>query len=118
MVDDIRDLTLEDVKCYLRVDYEDEDVFIATMLEAARSMILSYLNVEDFDYYLHYYDIDGNIIGDRVMPREFSLACLMLCGHWYERRELVTGKYEQGKQIPFGFEMILHPHRNYFQEVM
>lgn len=117
MIEDVRLLTLEDVKGYLRVEHNKEDILIETMLEAAKSTVLNYLGVEDFDYYTHYYDEYGNIIKDRTIPKEFVIACLMLCGHWYERRELMTGKYEQGKQIPFGFEMLLSPHRHFMKGV-
>ncbi len=117
MVNDIRDLTIEEVKKYLRVENNLEDTTITIMLEASKSMILSFLNVDSFEYYLHYYDSNGNIIGDREIPKEFTMASLMLCSHWYERRELVTGRYEQGKQLPFGFETILAPHRNYLKGV-
>lgn len=114
---DIRDLTIADVKSYLRVEHDLEDMTIKIILESAKSMILSYLNAPNFEYYENYYDAFNNVIGERDLPSEFTMAALLLCSHWYDRRELVTPKYEQGKVLPFGFDHILAPYRNWMTEV-
>lgn len=114
---DVRNLTIQEVKDYLRIEHNLEDITLTILLESAKSMVLSYLNTPNFEYYENYYDGDGNIIGDRDVPSEFTMAVLLLCAHWYERRELITPKYEQGKPLPFGFDHILAPYRNWLQGV-
>lgn len=114
---DVRNLTIEEVKEFLRIEHNLEDVTLTVILESAKSMVLSYLNAPNFEYYENYYDANGEVIGERDVPTEFTMAVLLLCSHWYERRELVTPKYEQGKVLAFGVDHILQPYRNWLAGV-
>lgn len=114
---DIRELNIVHLKIFLRID-EDlddiaEDMFLEMILASAKSFILSYLNVPDFEYLEQKHNSAGEVVGVKEIPKELSMACLMLCLHWYENRSMVTQRYETGKEIPFTFSALLSPHRRY-----
>lgn len=114
---DIRDIDLPTVKEWLRLEEDDntEDTTLMVLLESAKSYIKTYLNVEDLEEYCNVYDNEGTPILTRPMPKEFSIACLSLVAFWWERRDVVTGRYEQGKELPYVFKNLLDPHRMYMR---
>lgn len=94
----ITEIDLDLVKEYLRIDHNDDDEMLITMLTAAKSFIQSYLNkkFEDFD----------------ELPNEFTIACLAIISHWYEKREIQSSK-DSGKELSYIFSGLLDLHRNW-----
>ena len=92
----VTDLTIEHVKEYLRIDGNDEDQALTTMLAASKSYLQSYLKQKftEFD----------------ELPDEFTIACLALVAHWYERREIQSAK-DVGNEAPYIFSALLDLHR-------
>ena len=94
----ITEIDLNAVKEYLRIDHEDDDVMLNTFLFAAKSFIQSHLKrkFEDFE----------------ELPGEFTVACLAIVAHWYEKRQIV-GTKDDGKELAFIFSGLLDLHRNW-----
>lgn len=65
-------LAVEEAKTWLRVDGEDEDSLIETLIGAAETYLHNAVEVE-FD--------DTNQLA--------KLYCLVLCADWYENRDLI-----------------------------
>lgn len=97
----ITEINLEMVKDYLRIDHEDDDIMLTTMLFAAKSFIQSYLNQKFSDF--------------KELPDEFTIACLALVSHWYEKRE-IQGNKDDGKEMKYIFSGLLDLHRNWNSE--
>jgi uncharacterized phage protein (predicted DNA packaging) len=95
----VNDLDLASVKEYLRIDHDEDDNLLSTMLVAAKSFIQSYLNKKFSDF-----ELEGNI------PAEFTIACLTLVAHWYDKRELQAEKITV-VELPFVFKGLLDLHR-------
>lgn len=95
----ITDLELDTVKDYLRIDHTDDDVLISTMLASAKSFIQSYLN-RKFDDFIE-------------LPDEFTIACLAIISHWYERREIHADKDTKASEMKYIFSGLLDMHRNW-----
>lgn len=93
----VTELTMETVKEYLRVDHEDDDILLETMLGAAQSFIQSYLNRKFTDF--------------EELPGEFTIACMALVAHWYERREIQPEKAT--KELNYVFGGLLDMHRDW-----
>ncbi|ARK29047.1 head-tail connector protein [Halalkalibacter krulwichiae] len=94
----ITELDLDLVKQYLRIDHNEDDVLLTTMLYSAKSFIQSYLNkrFEEFE----------------TIPDEFTIACLAILAHWYERREIQGDKDTRG-ELKYVFSGLLDLHRNW-----
>jgi uncharacterized phage protein (predicted DNA packaging) len=75
---------LEEVKFYLRVDGDEEDASIQSLIDASKEYLRNTDVVER----------DSNL---------YRLAIKMLVSHWYENREIV-GK---DREIPYGFKAIV-----------
>lgn len=86
-------VTVEDLKGYLRAEYgyeeelKYEDVLLKTLLGAAVKMIIGGTR-KDVDQY-----------DDR-----FKLASMMLAGHWYENRTIIT---PHRAELPFGVSELM-----------
>ncbi|PEN61619.1 head-tail connector protein [Bacillus wiedmannii] len=94
----ITELDLQMVKDYLRIDHEDDDVLLSTMLSAAKSFIQSYLKKKFTEF-------------DEI-PEEFTIACLALTSHWYEKREIQSEKASKD-ELSYVFSGLLDLHRNW-----
>jgi uncharacterized phage protein (predicted DNA packaging) len=97
----ITDLDLDSVKEYLRIDHTDDDNLLTTMLVAAKSFIQSYLNQKFTDF--------------EEIPDEFTIACLALVSHWYEKREIQSEKASKN-ELAYVFSGLLDLHRNWNHE--
>jgi uncharacterized phage protein (predicted DNA packaging) len=98
----ITDLDLVLVKQYLKIDYLDDDILLETMLTSAKSFIQNYLKKKFTDY----------AIDNEEIPDEFTIACLAIISHWYEKRE-VQGDKATGKELAYVFSGLLDMHRNW-----
>lgn len=88
-------LTLEATKLHLRVDHNDEDALIQSLMDAAIAACADYLNMPAADLVV-------------AVPAPVKSAALLLVGSLYEQRE------SQGER-PYNknpaFEMLLAPYR-------
>jgi len=98
----ITEIDLEFVKNYLKIDYNDDDAFLETLIISAKSFIQSYLNKNFSDM----------ILNNEEIPSEFTIACLALVSHWYEKRE-ITNSSQTLDELPYIFSGILDMHRNW-----
>lgn len=94
----ITEIDLNTVKEYLRIDHEDDDVMLNTFLFAAKSFIQSYLKKKFSEF--------------EEIPDEFTVACLAIVSHWYERRQIV-GTKDDGKELAYLFSGLLDMHRTW-----
>lgn len=101
----ITDLTLQHVKDYLKIDYEDDDVLLQTMIVSAKSFIQNYLNKK----------FSEMIADGEEIPDEFTIACLAIIAHWYENRR-VMGDKDTGKELSYIFSSLLDLHRSWNNE--
>lgn len=97
----ITDLDINFVKEYLRIDHTDDDLLLTTMLYAAKSFIQNYLNQKFADF-------------DEV-PDEFTIACLALVSHWYEKREIQSERATK-EELRYVFSGLLDMHRKSMAE--
>lgn len=81
----------------MRIDHDDDDSLLETMLSAAQSFIQSYLKQKFTDF--------------EEIPSEFTIACLALVSHWYERREIQPEKVT--KELNYVFSGLLDIHRKW-----
>ena len=88
-------LTLAETKLHLRVDHDDEDALIQSLIDAATAACADYLNMEAADLVV-------------AVPAPIKSAALLLVGTLYEQRE------SQGDR-PYNknpaFEALLNPYR-------
>ncbi len=82
---DLSEKVNEEIKNYLRVDEDYDDILIQTLIKSAESYISNAGVCVSYEVEL------------------YSLAIKMLVLHWYENRE-VSGASEQ---IPFGLDNII-----------
>jgi len=91
----ITELDLITIKNYLRIDGPEDDILIELMLTSAKSFIENYLNQKFVEMV--------------EVPSEFTIACLALISHWYEKRAVSNDK--ASKEILYSFSGILDMHR-------
>lgn len=97
-----QDLTMEDLKDYMRVDFDDadNDRFINTILIAAKSFVQTYLGWTFAEW------TDGEV------PAEITIATLAISEHWYKNRGVLSEDTSK-EELPFVFSGILDMHRNW-----
>lgn len=88
-------LTLTETKLHLRVDHDEEDALIQSLMDTATAACADYLNMEAADLVV-------------AVPAPIKSAALLLIGSLYEQRE------SQGDR-PYNknpaFEALLNPYR-------
>jgi|SRR5690554_3397441 len=90
-------MTLEDAKIYLRVDADDDDDLIQTLITAAESYINEQTGKTKM---ITGTDEDGEPIYEGINESElWKLAVKLLLAHWYENR---------GVEIPGNLTKINH----------
>lgn len=93
-------LDLIKVQCHIDEDQTADDELLMAYEMAAR------LHTEN---YLRYTLDDPATVGENIKQ-----ACLMLIAHWYRNRESVTtGRTSVGVVMPFGYQELLHPERDF-----
>lgn len=91
------EVTLDQVKEYLKVDFEEDDLLITGMIAAAQEFIYNY--TESTTYFAS------------GIPYSFTIALLTLVSHWYEQR-MVIGEYSAlVNELPWVFTGILNFYR-------
>ena len=87
-------LTVDEAKAHLRLQYEEEDAYLASLLLQAQAVAEDYCRVTF----------------DENAPQAVRLAVLLLVSHYYENRD------NPDKQVyitmRMAFENLLYPHRD------
>lgn len=73
----VSEMTLDDIKDYIRIDSEDDDLFLNTVFIGAKSFIRSYTGLTDEQ-------IDEK--------EELTLPIYVLCAEMYDNRQLTIDK--------------------------
>lgn len=91
-------LTLDEVKNYLRVDFEEDDSLIMLLIEASKNYIRTELQIELEERF-------------EVMPPELSLAMLLLISYWYDERTAMVNVKNRtlSTEVKYGVASILNP---------
>lgn len=93
-----------ELKEYLKIEHEDEDVLLQNILNYAISQCETFLNRPI---------LKENMTEETAweVPNQIDMAVLLLCSIWYENRSpMLTGDKQSSKQLPYGIEAILNPH--------
>ncbi len=101
----MRYITVEDVKRHLYIDFEADDKIIADYIDASQEIIEKYLNVKLCD-----------LMVDERLPYPIIQAIKIMVGNLYNNREGVSFNAVPYK-VPFSFEYLLQPYKNYKREV-
>ena len=87
-------LTVEEAKAHLRLQHEEEDAYLASLILQAQAVAEDYCRVSFED----------------TAPQAVRLAVLLMVSHYYENRD------NPDKQVyitmRMAFENLLYPHRN------
>lgn len=97
-MDELRFLTLDEVKGQCRVDFEDDDLLLALYGKAAEDAVVraTRRTPEELEE-----------LGGGSLPVELRLAMLLLTAHWYRLREAVSG-IEQSL-VPMAYDFLVKP---------
>ena len=90
-------LTLAEAKLHLRVDHDDEDVLIQSLIEAACDAVAHHLNKQPTDLF---FSIEPSL----------RAAALLLVGDLYENRMAQTDRPLSDNKT---FQRLLAPYRSY-----
>lgn len=96
-------ITVEDIKKYLYIDFDDDDAIIGDMIKAAEEIIAKRLNKDDLS---SFEDKTENI------PNPL-LACIkIMVANMYNSRESVSFNATP-QRIPYSLEYLLQPYKDY-----
>ena len=87
-------ITLDEAKAHLRVQYEDEDVYITSLINQVQSAAEDYCRVTF----------------DENAPQAVRLAVLLMVSHYYENRDNPDKHVYLTMRL--AFENLLYPHRD------
>ncbi len=87
-------LTLPEVKLHCRIDHDEEDTLLQSMIDAATASVGDYINAPE--------------PLDATAPAPVKAACLLLVGDLYSNREALVERPLSKSPI---FERLLQPHR-------
>lgn len=93
------ELDLEMVKNFLRVDHDEDDMFIQLMIRASKSFVETFLNQPLSNF-------------GETYPEEIDIARLQLMSQWYDVRTIMSPR-SNVKELAFVFTDLLEPHRNW-----
>ncbi|MGR3749586.1 head-tail connector protein [Paracoccus sp. (in: a-proteobacteria)] len=77
-------------KEHLRIDGNDEDAYLISLIDAATDYVTAITKVPN----------------DATAPKRYDHLCLLLIGHWYANREAVSEGNLQ--KIPYGVASLMH----------
>lgn len=99
---DIQYIDLHLAKKWMNIqdDFEDDDMLIYGLIDAAQAATEKYLDKPLAD-----------IAQDGVLPSAVKQACLFLIATWYAQRESISGGNMM--QVPHTFELLCDLYRNY-----
>lgn len=105
------EITLAEMKSYLRVDHNADDDLITLLIETAKEQAEAYLN-HDFTVT----DAEGIVIQETI-PSVVKLACMRMVNTWYDYRDEVTetsnlgGRSRNIGEVPWDTQIMLWPYR-------
>jgi hypothetical protein len=96
--------TVQDLKKQLNIesDYTDDDLILQQYLNVAEASVLSYLNL---------YTGSTTGVTGTYQPVEVKQGVLLLAAHLYTTRQIVA--YGQPYKIPYTFEFLLNPYKEF-----
>jgi hypothetical protein len=101
-------ITLPEAKAHLRVDYDDDDVYIFELIKMAEEVIA--VEIEEDLADLESVDEHGSGTGE--IPYQLRLAILLVVGHFYNVREPVSVGVTATK-IPMTVDYLIAPYKNW-----
>lgn len=101
-------ITLDDAKRHVRVDHDEDDGYIASLIDAARVFIARDLarNLYDAGAAIPADDAHGIHIGP-----DLQHAARLLIGNWYEHREAATDAAKA--EVPHAYWRLVQHYRLY-----
>lgn len=87
-------VTLDDVKIHLRIEIDDEDDYLESLIAVADAAVQ--------DYCLTTFDDD--------VPEPVKMACMLMIGYIYENRDAPDSTAY--KAMRMAFEALLYPYRD------
>jgi len=87
-------LTVDEAKAHLRLQHEEEDAYLASLILQAQAVAEDYCRVTF----------------DEEAPQAVRLAILLMVSHYYENRDNPDKQVYITMQM--AFENLLYPHRN------
>lgn len=97
-------IELEDIKQHLMIEHDMDDYLLLTYEEAAVDAVKTHCNVKSIE---ELYTEDGEL------SPTIRQAILVLIGHFYQNREVIT--YGAPTSIPFAFEYLISLNQTYYQ---
>lgn len=87
-------LTVEEAKAHLRIQHEDEDAYLASLIQKSQAAAEDYCRVPF----------------DEQAPQAVRLAVLLMVAHYYENRD--NPDKHVYLTMRMAFENLLYPHRD------
>lgn len=87
-------VTVPEVKAHLRIQYDEEDAYLASLVEQAQAAAEDFCRVEFAD----------------IAPPAVRLAVLLMVSHYYENRDNPDKHVYLAMRMTF--ENLLYPHRD------
>lgn len=88
-------LTVDEVKAHLRIEHDEEDEYLESLIRQAQQTAEDYIRES---------------LPDGTAPEAVKLACLLMIGYVYENRDVPdTASYNAMRRA---FNNLLYPHRN------
>lgn len=104
-------ISLEEVKAYLRIDHTADDALLTLLIDSAKEHAEAFLN-HDFTET----DTEG-VVTYLTIPSSVKLACLKMINSWYDYRDDQTSTSRLGDRtrtvgdVPWDVERMLFPHK-------
>lgn len=96
-------IELEDIKEHLMIEHNLDDYLLLTYEEAAVEAVTKHCNVSS---------IDELKLENGDLSPSIRQAILVLIGHWYANREVVS--YGNPSPIPYAFEYLISLNQTYY----
>ena len=93
------DLTTAKLQLNIEDSYYDDDIYICQLLNVSEIAISNYCN-EDWSTYT-------------TIPVTISQAAYLLTAHLYANRQVVSFATQAGAEIPYTFQFLLNPYKNF-----
>lgn len=95
-------ITIEAVKKYINIPFNDDDLLLGDLIEAAEQSIANHLSRKSL---AELEDENGNI------PADLKVAIKTMVATLYENRESVA--FAETFKVPYTLEYLMTPYRNY-----